>query len=311
MVLRTSQRLLLVEEETTYGTDPTPTGADNAILVRSLEISPFQSDAVERELIRGYMGNYETLHANQRVEVTIEVEMVGSGAAGTAPAFSSLLKACGNSETIVASTSVTYAPVSSNFDSVTIHFFQDGVREVVTGARGSFSISAEVGQIPTITFTMLGIYNEPTDVANATPTYQNQAKPVLFKNGNTTSQQLFSYAAAVQSFSFDQSNQTVYRELVGASKEVQITDRRPNGSIVLEAVTMATKNYFSSITGSSTGNNTFQHGQDPGNIFTFSAPQTDLSGISYSDSDGIQMLNIDYIATPTASGNDDYSIVLT
>ncbi len=39
MALRTSQRLLLAEEETTYGTDPTPTGAANAILVRSLEIS--------------------------------------------------------------------------------------------------------------------------------------------------------------------------------------------------------------------------------------------------------------------------------
>ena len=64
MALRTSQRLLLAEEETTYGTDPTPTGAANAILVRSLEISPFQSDAVEREMIRGYMGNYETFHAN-------------------------------------------------------------------------------------------------------------------------------------------------------------------------------------------------------------------------------------------------------
>jgi len=169
MALRTSQRLLLVEEETTYGTDPTPTGADNAILVRSLEISPFQSDAVERELIRGYMGNYETLHANQRVEVTIEVEMVGSGTAGTAPAFGPLLKACGNSETVVSDTSVTYAPVSSSFDSVTIHFFQDGVRQAVTGARGSFALSAEVGQIPTITFTMLGIYNAPTDVSNATP----------------------------------------------------------------------------------------------------------------------------------------------
>ena len=311
MAQKTSQRILLAKEETTYGTDPTPTGAANAILVRSLEISPFQSDAVERELIRGYMGNYEVLHAGQRCEVTIEVEMAGSGAAGTAPAFGPLLKACGNSETISASTSVTYAPVSSGFDSVTIYFFLDDVLQKITGARGSFSIAAEVGQIPTISFTMLGIYNEPTDVANVTPTYQNQAKPVLFKSGNTTNQQLFSYAGAVQSFSFDQSNQYVYRELIGASKEVQITDRRPGGSIVIEAVTIATKNYFTAITGSATGNNTFQHGQTAGNIFTFSAPQTDLSAVSYSDSDGIQMFNFDYTATPTTAGNDDYSIVLT
>ena len=311
MALRTSQRLLLAKIESSYGTDPTPTGGANAILVRSLEISPFQSDVVERELIRGYMGNYETLHANPRVEVTFEVEMAGSGAAGTAPAWGPVMKACGNSQTIVSSTSVTYAPVSSSFDSVTLYFFQDGVQQKVTGARGSFSISAEVGAIPTINFTMIGIYNAPTDVVNATPTYQNQADPVLFKNGNTTSQQLFSYAGAVQSFSFDQNNQTVYTERVGGSKAVEITDRRPGGSIVLEAVTMATKNYFTAITGSATGNNTFQHGQSAGNIFTFSAPQTDLAGISYSDSDGIQLLNVDYTATPTTAGNNEYSLALT
>ena len=185
------------------------------------------------------------------------------------------------------------------------------MRHKVTGARGSFSINAEVGQIPTITFSMIGIYNAPDDSANPTPTYSNQAKPVLFKNANTTAQQLFSYAGAVQSFSFDQSNNMTYRELVGGSKEVLITDRRPGGSIVLEAVTMATQNYFTSITGTATGNNTFQHGQTAGNRFTFSAPQTDLSTVSYSDSDGIQMLNFDYIATPTTAGNNEYSLALT
>lgn len=311
MALRTSQRLLLAKAETTYGTDSTPTGTANAILVRNLEITPFQSDAVERELIRGYMGNFEVLHANQRVEVTFDVEMAASGTAGTAPKWGPVMKACGNSETVVANTSVTYAPISSTFPSVVLYYYTDGVRHKVTGARGSFSINAEVGQIPTISFSMVGIYNAPDDSANPTPTYSNQAKPVLFKNGNTTAQQLFSYAGAVQSFSFDQSNNITYRELVGGSKEVLITDRRPGGSIVLEAVTMATQNYFTSITGTATGNNTFQHGQTAGNRFTFSAPQTDLSTVSYSDSDGIQMLNFDYIATPTTAGNNEYSLALT
>ena len=311
MALRTSQRLLLAKAETTYGTDSTPTGTANAILVRNLEITPIQADAVERELIRGYMGNYEVLLANQRVEVTFDVEMAASGTAGTAPKWGPIMKACGNSETVVANTSVTYAPISSTFPSVVLYYYTDGVRHKVTGARGSFSINAEVGQIPTISFSMVGIYNAPDDSTNPTPTYSNQAKPVLFKNGNTTAQQLFSYAGAVQSFSFDQSNNITYRELVGGSKEVLITDRRPGGSIVLEAVTMATQNYFTSITGTATGNNTFQHGQTAGNRFTFSAPQTDLSSVSYSDSDGIQMLNFDYTAVPSTSGNDDYSLALT
>ncbi len=311
MTLRTSQRLLLAEIESTYGTDPTPTGSANAILVRSLDITPIQSDVVERNLVRGFMGNFEALLAFQRVEMTFEVELAGSGAAGTAPAWGPIMKACGASETVVGSTSVTYAPVSSSFSSVTFYYYTDGVRHKVTGARGSFSINATVGEIPTISFTFQGIYNAPDDSANPTPTYQNQAKPVLFKQGNTTSQQLFSYAGAVESFTFDLNAELIYRELVGGSKEVLYNDRKPSGTVVLEAELMATHNYFTNITGTSTGNNTFQHGQSAGNIATFSAPQTDITGITYTDSSGIQMLNIEYNATPTDAGNNEWSLALT
>ena len=48
------------------------------------------------------------------------------------------------------------------------------------------------------------------------------------------------YAGAVQSYSFDQAKNTIYRELVGGTKEVLITDRRPSGTAVIEAVTMNT-----------------------------------------------------------------------
>jgi len=119
MPLLSRKRLILAKTETTYGTDPTPTGATNAILVRNLEITPLQADTVTRDLIRPYLGNSDQLLAQTRVEVTFEVELAGSGAAGTAPAYGAVLKACGLSETVVATTSVTYAPVSSSFSSVT------------------------------------------------------------------------------------------------------------------------------------------------------------------------------------------------
>ncbi len=60
MTLRTSQRYLLAKIESSYGSDPSAAGTD-AVLVRNMEITPLQADAVERELIRGYMGNYDIL----------------------------------------------------------------------------------------------------------------------------------------------------------------------------------------------------------------------------------------------------------
>jgi hypothetical protein len=310
MALLTRKRLILAKIESTYGTDSTPAGTE-AILVRNLEITPLQADVVTRDLIRPYLGNFEQILANQRVEITFEVELAGSGAAGTAPAWGPVMKSCAMAETISAGTSVTYAPVSSSFSSCSIYFNNDGVRHKITGCRGSFSVSGEVGQIPVISFTMMGIYNAPDDSALPTPTYSNQATPVIFKQGNTTGFQVFSYSGCLQSFSMDMANEMVYRELVGCTKEVLITNRAPNGTVVIEAPTIAAKDFFTIANGTATGNLTFQHGQTAGNIVTFSSPQTDIGQPTYSDQDGIQMLNLPYVATPTTAGNNELSIALT
>jgi len=310
MALLTRKRLILAKIESSYGTDSTPAGTE-AILVRNLEITPLQADVVTRDLIRPYLGNFEQILANQRVEITFDVELAGSGAAGTAPSWGPVMKSCAMSETISAGTSVTYAPVSSSFSSCSIYFNNDGVRHKITGCRGSFSISGEVGQIPVISFTMMGIYNAPDDSALPTPTYSNQATPVIFKQGNTTGFQVFSYSGCLQSFSMDLANEMVYRELVGCTKEVLITNRAPNGTVVIEAPTITAKDFFTIANGTSTGNLTFQHGQTAGNIVTFSSPQTDIGSPTYSDQDGIQMLNLPYVATPTTAGNDELSLALT
>ena len=311
MALLTRKRLILAKAEATYGTDSTPTGSANAILVRNLDIVPLQSDIVQRELIRPYLGNYEQLLAQTRVQVTFEVELAGSGAAGTAPAYGPVLKACGLSETVVATTSVTYAPVSTSFSSVTIYFYQDGIRHIVTGARGTFTLNGQVGAIPTIAFTMTGIYNAPTDTALATPTYANQATPLIFKNGNTTSFSAFSYSGALQSIDLNVGNEIVYRELIGGTKEVLITDRKPAGTMSIEAVLLATKNYFTVSTGSTTGSVSFQHGTTAGNIATLTMAQADLADASYAELNGIAMMNLPYVATPTAAGNDELSLAYT
>lgn len=310
MPLLSRKRLILAKIEATYGTDPTPTGAE-AILVRNLEITPLEAETVSRELIRPYLGASDQLLAQTRVSINFEVELAGSGTAGTAPAYSALMKSCGLSETVVASTSVTYAPISASFSSVTIYFNNDGILHKITGARGTFVLNGEVGQIPTIAFTFTGIYNAPTDTAPATPTYSNQATPGIFKQGTTTNFQLFSYAGALQSINFDLANEIIYRELVGGSKEILITNRAPNGTVVLEAPTIAAKDYFAAAISTATGNLTFQHGQTAGNIVTLTASQADLSGPTYSDQDGIQMLSIPYIAVPTSAGNNELSLAYT
>lgn len=311
MPLLSRKRLILIETEGTYGTDPVPTGVD-AVLVSDLNIVPLQSDLVSRNLLRPYLGASEQLLANTRVECTFSVELAGSGAVGTAPKYGKALMACGLSETVSAGVSVTYAPVSANFSSVTIYYNIDGVLHKVTGARGNFTLSGTVGEVPQINFTFTGVYNAPTDTAAPSVTYSDQATPLVFKNGNTIDFQLMSYAGCMQSVNFDLGNTTVYRELISCSKEVLITDRSSSGTVVIEAPTIAAKDYFTAaLTDGSLGNLLFQHGTTAGNIVDFASTRVDIGDPSYEDSDGIHMLSIPVSFIPSTAGNDEFSLVYT
>ena len=312
MALLLRKRLIVIETETTYGTDAAPDGAD-AVLVRDLSITPQSSDVVSRDLIRPYLGASQQLLANTRVECTFSVELAGSGVPGTAPQYGKALKACGLAETIVASTSVTYDPVSSSFSSITIHYMIDGVRHKMTGCRGNVALTANVGEIPTLDFTFTGIYNAPDDSAILTPTYSNQNAPLVFKNDNVTGFQLLSYSGALQSFSFDLGNTTVYRELVGGVKEVLITDRAANGSVSIEAVTMAAKDYFASAVDDDValGNLVFTHGNVAGNKIQFTSSKVDIGDVAYGDSDGIAMLEIPYTCVPDSGANAEFDLIYT
>jgi hypothetical protein len=306
----TRKRLLLAKIESTYGTDPTPAATD-AVLVSALEVQPLQLELKDRELILGYLGNTEMVVGQRLVSVSFDVEIAGSGTAGTAPKWSALMQACGFSETIVSVTSVTYAPISSAFKGVTLYFFADGVRHKVTGCRGTWSMSMETGEIPKISFSFTGIFNAPTDETQPSPTFSNQADPVVVNSANTATLEVHGYAACLSAFSLDLANETPFRQLAGCTQQVMITDRKPAGEVTIEAPTIAAKNYFSAASTQTAGQFSWVHGTTAGNIVTFTAPTCNLGSPEYEDSDGIIMLKLPFMPQPTAAGNDEFTLALT
>lgn len=103
MALYFRKKTLLAKAESTYGVDPTPTGASNAILTKNLQIQLMQGNTVNRDVDRPTLGNDLTYHVAPYTKLTFDVEMAGAGTAGVAPAYAPLLKACGLAETVVAS----------------------------------------------------------------------------------------------------------------------------------------------------------------------------------------------------------------
>jgi len=321
MALQTRKQSILIETEDSYNnSNITPQGAD-AVLVTELSVTPIASDVVSRDYVRPYLGASEQLLANSRVELSFSVELVGSGTAGTAPGYSKALLACGLDETKSLNTSVTYAPVSAAFGSVAIFveiggsLTNENILHKIRGCRGNVALEASVGEIPKLNFTFTGIYEVPIDLSSmSTPTYNEQPTPLLFKAGNTSGFNLHGHQSGLNSISMDLGNSIVYREVIGnaSTKEVLLTDRATNGSVVIDAVKPGTKDFFTAAqTDGTLGNLAFLHGTTAGNKVQLTSTKADLGDISYGDSDGILTMEIPYTLIPSESGNDEFSLIFT
>ena len=95
---------VLAKIESVYGTDPVPTGGANAMLVSNQSKPKLVNNLVDRALLRSYFGGSEQLVGTRYLEIAFDVELAGSGTAGTAPAWAPLLRASAFAETLIAST---------------------------------------------------------------------------------------------------------------------------------------------------------------------------------------------------------------
>lgn len=103
MPLSDFEEVLLAKIESAYATDPTPTGAANAILYRNLSLTPLEQVTVPRNVVRAYMGHSDELIAANYGRLSFEVEVAGHGTAGSAPPWGPLMRACAMGETLLGS----------------------------------------------------------------------------------------------------------------------------------------------------------------------------------------------------------------
>jgi hypothetical protein len=308
----TRRQILMVKKETNYGVSPTASGTD-AILVLNPQLTPLDGDVLEREIIDSSFGRVRSrIIAMRRMGLQFDVEAVGSGTAGTPPKFDPLLLSCGFNATVVSSTSVTYAPISSTPDSCELFHNWDGNKHQGLGARGTFDLSFEAGQIPRFSFTMTGIYQAPTDEAFPTPTYSNQAAPVAFDSTNTATVTVAGLSACVSAFSLSMGNQVEFFDHAGCTKQVRITDRMVEGTITIERPDLlATKDFFVQAIAGTTGGISFTHGTVAGNRLAVSLPTVNFGPPQVADIRGLAGLELPFVALHTAGTSDELSLAFT
>jgi len=299
---------LLAKVETVYGTDAVPAGAANAILAINVTHRTIVADQLTRDLMTPWMGHQGVILDGVVSTLEFQVELAGSGAVGTAPAYGALLRMCGMAEAVSAGVSVTYTPVSAGFDAGTIYFNQDGVRKIMLGTRGNVSAELAPGTIPRLRFAFTGLLGTITDTALPAVTLTAFKKPVPVNPDNTTLT-LHGLALIGERFTFDLGNVVEKRILIG-EKSIQITDRKTVGSIVAEGVPIATKNWYSTALDHTVGPVEFEHGITAGNIVTIGGPAAQIGPPEDGQTQGIINNTLPLMMLPNA-GNDELSIVFT
>lgn len=308
---------ILAKIESTVGSDATPTGAANAILVKNMSINPLNAQNVSRDLMRGYMGGSEQLIGSSYIDCSFDVELAGSGAAGTAPAWGALLRGCGMAEVISAGLRVDYTPISASFESLTIYYHDDGVLHKMLGTRGSVSLDMLSGNSSTMKFKFLGIDGGVIASANPSLTLTNWKQPLVITDPNSSDVTLgctYSAGALVggtaypsQGLSLDIGNSVSHIPLLGG-QSIEITQRDASGSVSLDVTAAQEVALMASVKANTVQGIGLLHGTASGYKILVHAPAVQMINPKKNDVSGRRMIGYDLRLTPL-SGNDELRIV--
>ena len=302
--------VLGIKIESTYNTDAVPVAATDAVLVDNPQ---YQLDGrmYDRIPVKNTLGALPGLYGGALMTITFDADVKGSGVAGTAGELGPALRACGLQETVVPATSVTYAPRSSGHESVTIYMWQDGLLYKMTGARGKVTAALKTGEPGKLSFSFMGHFTGPTDVALPAPTY-DAAVPVALLG--LSGFLVDSYAATVSSIAFDMGTEIGTPDDISAADgydEVTITGRRVTGSIDPLLKTVATYDWVGKWQAAGAAAlATGTVGASAGNIFALSMPKVQYSAVGPSERSGVLAREVAFLAAEN-TGDDELSLAFT
>lgn len=288
---------LFAKKEVTYNTDPVLTGAANAVACRNLSVDPIISDRIERNLDKPTRGASPTAVTNLRQGVSFEVELAGSGAAGTAAPWMELLEGCGMAAPVLFAgnrAEQKFAPLGTALSSLWLTSYRGTERRRCGGARGDISmIDFTAGAYPFIGMDFLGLLPAaPFDaVPMAGADFTRWKAPVEVNTVNTDFL-LDGYAAVLRSFKAKANADVKARRLVGADY-INRGNHAMTVEILIELPPVATKNYFTSLIGNAEVALQIVHGIVAGNIVQLDASYFQITAVADAEEDDVAMLKID------------------
>jgi len=303
------KKVVFAAIESTYGTDATPqTTPANAVQTKNLSITPIEGDELQRNIDGGGLGAMPTVLAGKYVMIEFDVDAAGSGAAGTAPAYGPLIQGCGFAETVNTGISVEYDPISSNFPALSLYTFLDRTLHKLLGARGSISFKGDMKGFADFHFKFMGLFMPISEATSPQRDYSSYIEPVSTSSAND---ELTVHGTAVPAaaYNWDMGGNLVHHETT-AGEEILLTDRQVSGSFTMEAPDASGFPVWDRAQDKQTGAMLYAHGTSAGNIIEISAPALEVGKPSYTDQNGVAMVQTPFVLLPTSTGDDDIKITI-
>ena len=289
-----------------FSTAGVPVATDVITTDNNVFVNPKSKSIEYKEIGNGALGNSKTIVNNDFVtaDFTVDVNAKGSGAAGATPSYGEILKACGLTETITASTDVTYTPASSFVSGTALAYLDDYKREV-TGIAGTFTFGGKVGEIPKFSFALKGFTTlAETLEANPSVTLDPNENLVI---KSITAVTVGGSSIEMEDFMFDfgVDIQEVYG--TGGHKEYYISDYKP--TLKVSAIkTKGNSAHWTELNDNSQKSVVITLGTVAGNIIEFTAPFCQPTDVSESDENGKVKYDRTW-ACENSAGGDNFSIV--
>lgn len=312
--------VILAKLETVYGQDALPTPTENALVISNRSINPLNAEYVKRDIIREYLGASEELPGAAYVECSFDIELVGAGTVAKAPAWGPLMRAIGFAETITAGMRVDYTPISGNFESATIYYFDDGVLHKLLGARGTATLDLTVGQIPKISYKFIAVDGGVAVLANPTTTLTAWRVPQIVTDENsgdvtigathavaTAPQFVGGKAYPSQGLTVDLGVVATFQKLLGGSS-AEITDREVTGAMKLKLTAAEEVAFTADVKGAKKSSIGLTHGTVANDKVAVFIPAAQLKEPTKEEINGERLVGYKIRALPVA-GNDEFRII--
>jgi hypothetical protein len=308
----TRRSVLAGKTETTPGTAIALAAGDADNLPIGLKADP-EVSLFERNVYDASLSSFQPIVGTQMETISFDLELKGSGSAGTAPKWGKYAKACGMSETVSAGVSVVYAPATpAVFDSMTIAIYRGGIRKMIAGARGSFKYAAKNGDPGMLSFTFKGLYLAVADIALPTPSGVDPTTPKPLLSALFA---IHSFSACISQIAIDLNNRVNMRECANAASGFAgalIMDRNVRASLDPEEELVATMDYYGRWIAGTAGALTVSHPGAAGNNVVLAGPKAIFTKIAEQDRNGLAALGVDAaLVRSSAGGNDELTITLT